>query len=58
LKVKAAGLVAGARKRSAIVVAAAGTGVECMPRRNPPSTLCCSEVMNDAVDGCVQVELE
>ena len=43
---------------SAIVVAAAGTGVEWMPRRSPPSTLCWSEVMNEAVEGWVQVELE
>ena len=33
-------------------------GVEWMPRRNPPSTLWCSDVMNEAVEDCVQVELE
>jgi hypothetical protein len=44
--------------RSAIVTAFGGTGVEWTPRRRPPRTLCCSEVMNEAVDGCVQVEFE
>ena len=38
-----------------MVTAASGTGVLWMPRRRPPSTLCCSEVMKEAVEGCVQL---